>query len=156
MPKDLKTELKQNKEFPSKEEELFLNIIRTADSLQRSLVELFKRFDLSPTQYNMLRILRGAGEHGSACGEIGERMVTRDPDITRLVDRLEGRGLVQRSRENKDRRVITTRITEDGLKLLAQIDQPVTDAHHAQLGHLTKKQMQELIDLLGLARDKVN
>ncbi len=155
MPKDLKTEIKQNKPFPSIEEEVFLNLARTADILQRRFVELFKKFDLSPTQYNMLRILRGAGDKGSACGEIGERMVTRDPDITRLVDRLEKRSLVQRSREAKDRRVITTRVTEAGLKILSEMDRPVTELHKTQLGHLTKKQAQELIQLLELSREKV-
>ena len=91
---------------------------RTADRLHWRLSEMLKPHGLSPTQYNALRILRGAGDEGRSCSEIAERMINRDPDITRLVDRLERRGLVARSREGRDRRVITTRITPAGLELL--------------------------------------
>src|SRR4051812_26660503 len=99
MPRDLLSEIKQKKPFHSKEEELFLNIVHTADLLQRRGDALFKSADLSANQYNVLRILRGAGAEGLACGEIAGRMVTRDPDVTRLLDRLEKRNLVKRSRE---------------------------------------------------------
>jgi DNA-binding MarR family transcriptional regulator len=99
MARDLQSEIKQRKPFQVREEELYLNIVRTADLLGRKGVELLKEADLSPNQYNVLRILRGAGAEGLACGEIGERMVTRDPDITRLLDRLEKRELVKRSRD---------------------------------------------------------
>src|SRR5688572_11825070 len=113
MARDLQSEIKQRKPFQLREEELFLNIVRTADLLARKGSELFKDADLSPNQYNVLRILRGAGAEGLACGEVGERMVTRDPDITRLLDRLEKRDLVRRSREKGDRRVVTARITPE-------------------------------------------
>src|SRR3954462_12771022 len=118
MAKDMQTELKQRKPFTCREEELMLNIMRTADQLQRRMGELLKAAELSATQYNVLRILRGAGSEGLACGEISERMVTRDPDITRLLDPLEKRNLVTRSREKEDRRVVTARIAPAGLDLL--------------------------------------
>src|SRR5690606_2268200 len=109
--RDLLTEIKQRKPFACREEAVYLSIIRTADKLGRRFSEMMKSVDLSPTQYNVLRILRGAGGDGLACGAISERMVTRDPDITRLLDRLEKRGLVARSRDKEDRRVVTARIT---------------------------------------------
>ena len=152
MARDIQSELKQKKPFTCREEELFLNLIRTADQLQRSFVELLKSVDLSQTQYNVLRILRGAGENGLACGEIGERMVTRDPDITRLLDRLEKRALVSRNREKEDRRVVTARIAPTGLELVRKLDEPVIQIHRAQLGHIETKQQEVLIRLLESAR----
>jgi DNA-binding MarR family transcriptional regulator len=156
MARDLQSEIKQKKPFQLREEELFLNLVRTADLLARKGAELFKAADLSPNQYNVLRILRGAGAEGLACGEVGDRMVTRDPDITRLLDRLEKRDLVRRSREKGDRRVVTARITPAGLELLKKLDEPVADLHRSQLGHLDPKQQETLIHLLELARDKVS
>src|ERR1700752_3948253 len=123
---------------PSPEETAFLDLVRTADVLSRRLFLVLKSEDLSSNQYNVLRILRGAPE-GLPCGEIGSRMITRDPDITRLLDRLEKRGLISRSRENKDRRLVLTRISAEGLKLLARLDEPVQEAHREQLGHLGKE-----------------
>src|SRR5713226_6186305 len=118
MARGIQAEIKQSKPFTSLEEEAFVALMRTADQLAWRGAEMLKQHGLSPTQYNALRILRGAGAKGLACSEIGERMINRDPDITRLVDRLERRGLVQRSRDKRDRRVITTRITGAGLELL--------------------------------------
>src|SRR5260370_7202334 len=103
--------------------------------LSRSVVKVLKIEDLSGTQYNVLRILRGSPE-GLTCGEIASRMITRDPDITRLLDRLEKRGLISRCRETKDRRMVMARITPEGLKLLAGLDEPVQTAHPKQLAHL--------------------
>jgi DNA-binding MarR family transcriptional regulator len=156
MAKDIQTEIKQRKPFTCREEELYLNILRSCDLLGRRMGEVLKGLELSSTQYNVLRILRGAGPEGLACGEIGERMVTRDPDITRLLDRLEKRGLVGRSREKEDRRVVTARITAAGLELLKKLDEPVTQMHKAQLGHLEAKQQETLIRLLETAREKVS
>src|SRR4051812_98410 len=119
---DLKTELKQDKDFGSLEEEVFLNLQRTSDALMRGLVDALKAADLTPTQYNALRILRGAGEEGILCREVGERMVTRDPDVTRLLDRLESRGLVERTRASHDRRAIIARIRDSGLTTLTIVD----------------------------------
>jgi DNA-binding MarR family transcriptional regulator len=133
------------------EEALFLDLLRTTDMLSRGLVRVLKRQDLSSTQYNVLRILRGARE-GLACGEIANRMITRDPDITRLLDRLEKRGLISRCRETQDRRTVMARITPDGLKLLAGLDEPVEQAHRKQLGHLGRERVRTLTELLHAAR----
>jgi DNA-binding MarR family transcriptional regulator len=135
----------------SVEEAVFLELFRTTDMLSRGVIHVLKAEDLSATQYNVLRILRGAPE-GLTCGEIGSRMITRDPDITRLLDRLEKRGLVARCRETKDRRMVLTRISPDGLKLLARLDEPVQEAHRKQLGHLGRQRLRELMELLQEAR----
>jgi DNA-binding MarR family transcriptional regulator len=155
MGQNIQSEIKQRKPFTCREEELFLNILRTSDLLQRRIGEVLKPADLSGTQYNVLRILRGAGAEGLACGEISERMVTRDPDITRLLDRLEKRGLVARSREKADRRVVTARITAAGLEALKKLDDAVVRMHKSQLGHLEAKSQESLIRLLEAAREKL-
>jgi DNA-binding MarR family transcriptional regulator len=136
------------------EETAFLDLIRTTDILSRGLVKVLKTEDLSPTQYNVLRILRGAPE-GLPCGEIADRMITRDPDITRLLDRLEKRALISRCRETKDRRMVMTRITPEGLKVLVRLDEPVETAHRKQLGHLGQGRLRVLRDLLQSARTGV-
>jgi DNA-binding MarR family transcriptional regulator len=133
------------------EEALFLELLRTTDILSRSLVTVLKTGDLSANQYNVLRILRGAPD-GLPCGEIASRMITRDPDITRLLDRLEKRSLISRCRETKDRRTVMARITPEGLKLLARLDQPVQQAHRKQLGHLGRERLRTLTELLHAAR----
>jgi len=137
------------------EEAAFVDLMRTADVLSRGLVQVFKREDLSSTQYNVLRILRGTPE-GLACGEIASRMITRDPDVTRLLDRLEKRKLIARCRETKDRRTVMVRITADGMKLLARLDEPVQEAHRRQLGHLGRERLQALVGLLQAARSQVS
>jgi DNA-binding MarR family transcriptional regulator len=136
------------------EEALFLELLRTTDMLSRGLVGVLKAEDLSANQYNVLRILRGSPE-GLTCGEIASRMITRDPDITRLLDRLEKRKLISRCRETKDRRLVMARITPDGLALLARLDEPVTSAHRNQLGHLGRQRLRELTELLQAARSAV-
>jgi len=136
------------------EEALFLDLLRTTDMLSRGLVGLLKAEELSANQYNVLRILRGSPA-GLACGEIASRMITRDPDITRLLDRMEKRGLISRCRETKDRRMVMARITVEGFKLLARLDQPVQDAHRRQLGHLGRERLRALADLLHAARSAV-
>jgi DNA-binding MarR family transcriptional regulator len=133
------------------EEVAHLELMRTMEALSHQFVRVFKAEDLSSTQYNVLRILRGAPE-GLPCGEIGNRMVTRDSDITRLLDRLEKRSLVSRCRETKDRRTVWVRITPEGLDLLARLDEPVRAAHRELLGHLGAKRLNLLTDLLRLAR----
>lgn len=133
------------------EETAYLELCRTTDILSRRLSPLLKDEDLSSNQYNVLRILRGA--HGPLpCGEIGNRMITRDPDITRLLDRLEKRGLIARSRETRDRRVVMAGITPSGLDLLARMDEPVRQAHRRQLGHLGRQRLRSLTALLQAAR----
>src|SRR5712692_6120038 len=133
------------------EEAAFLDLLRTTDMLSRGLVQVLKTEGLSATQYNVLRILRGAPE-GLPCGEIASRMITRDPDVTRLLDRLEKRDLISRCRETKDRRMVVARITPQGLKLLARLDEPVQEMHRKQLGQLGPARLNELQDLLVAAR----
>lgn len=154
MAERLQAEIKQKKPFQSVEQEAFLNLLRTADALVRRQAVVLKRAGLSHPQYNVLRILRGAGPSGLACREVCERMITRDPDVTRLVDRLEVRGLVARGRDRKDRRVVTLRITAAGLRLLKSLDNAIAHLHVQHLGHLGAKQLHSLIHLLELAREK--
>jgi DNA-binding MarR family transcriptional regulator len=137
------------------EELAFLELSRTTDMLSRRLSQLLKTEELSSTQYNVLRILRGASE-GLPCGEIGNRMITRDPDITRLLDRLEKRELISRCRETKDRRMVMARITPEGLKLLARMDEPVRETHRQQLGHLGRVRLRALTELLQASRNRMS
>ena len=133
------------------EEQAFLDLLRTTDLLSRGPAQVLKNEDLSSTQYNVLRILRGAPE-GLACGEIGNRMITRDPDITRLLDRLEKRGLISRARDTKDRRIVLTHIRSEGLKLLSRLDEPVQESHRRQLGHLGRERLRQLAELMSACR----
>lgn len=139
---------------PCAEEIAFLDLARTYDLLSRAPVQLLKTEDLSTGQYNVLRILRGTPE-GLTCGEIGSRMITRDPDITRLLDRLEKRGLIARCRETKDRRLVMSRITSEGIKMLARLDEPVEDIHRKQLGQLGKDRLRAFAALLEAVRANV-
>ena len=138
----------------SLEADAYLDLQRTAAVLTRAVSERLRPEHLSPAQYNVLRILRGAGPGGLACGEIAERMLTRDPDVTRLLDRLEERRLVARTRARRDRRVVRTRVTASGLRLLARLDEPITRMHAAQLGYIGPAKLRALIRLLALARSK--
>jgi len=148
----VRQEIKQRKPFRRIEDEAFVNLLRTADALMQGVAATLKPSGLSPTQYNILRILRGAEPDGLACREIGERMITRDPDITRLLDRLEERRLVTRARGTEDRRVIVTRITGEGLRILAPLDDPIEALHGKQLGHLGPERLHALITLLEAVR----
>src|SRR3984893_7302494 len=134
------------------EEQVFVNLLRTADALARGGEALLKPTGLSATQYNVLRILRGAGAEGLACREVGCRMISRDPDITRLLDRMESRGLIARARGDGDRRVVKTRITAEGLHVLEELDAPVQEMHRRQLHHLPAKELRHLSRLLERAR----
>jgi DNA-binding MarR family transcriptional regulator len=133
---------------PGSEATAFVTLLRTADALTRGAEALVKPYNLSGTQYNILRILRGAGEKGLACRELGCRLISRDPDITRLLDRMESRGLIARARETQDRRVVKTRITAEGLRLLGELDKPVRDLHRRQFRSLPEKQLRQLSNLL--------
>lgn len=143
---------------PCPEEAAFLEMVRTTDMLSRRLAPILKAQDLSSNQYNVLRILRGAAQSpdspGLPCGEIGNRMITRDPDITRLLDRLEKRALIARWRDSNDRRVVMARITPEGLALLARLDQPIQQAHRHQLGHLGPTRLKTLTSLLKASRSR--
>jgi len=150
----LKDENRIPKAFATIEQEVFVNAQRTADWLMRDLEDVLKDAHLSPTQYNVLRILRSSGTGGMACHEIGQRMITRDPDMTRLLDRLEDRELISRSRERQDRRVIRVRVSAEGLKLLKELDEPVRTMHRRQLSHLGDKRLRLLVRLLESARQR--
>jgi len=141
----IQEEIKQRQPFASVEAEAFLALQRTADQLQGRVAEFLKASGLSPTQYNALRILRGAAAEGLPCSEIGERMIHRDPDVTRLLDRLERRGLVTRGRSPQDRRVIVAKITRAGLGSLARLDRPVEQFLRRLLGPLGKPRLRELV-----------
>lgn len=153
MSSKLQKELKQRKPFASPEEEVYLSILRTAETLSWGIAETLKEAELTPTQYNVLRILRGAGAEGATCGQISERMVTKDSDITRLLERLDARGLITRARDGHDRRFITVRITEEGLRLLASLDEPVAECHKRQIGHLGRERLAALGKLLDVTRE---
>lgn len=149
-------ELGQTKPFATLEDEVFVNLLKTAEDFLRKETEFLKPYDLTPSQYNVLRILRGAGSDGLICREIGERMIARDPDVTKLLDRLEGRGLVTRERQQKDRRVIVIRITDEALRTLAEIDRPVLELTSGLLGHLGERRLKDLNALLEAAREKAS
>ena len=152
MSRGLQAELKQKIPFASREAEAYLSLLRTSDALQTQVEAQLKEFGLTGTQYNALRILRGAGPEGLPCREIGERMITRDPDVTRLLDRLENRGFVQRMRAKLDRRVIYGKITAAGLKLLREMDGPLEKFGREMLRHVGQEKLKQLIELLELVR----
>jgi DNA-binding MarR family transcriptional regulator len=153
MPKSIQAEIKQKKPFHSLEEETAVALSRTTDQLGRKMDALLKEHGLTGTQYNVLRILRGAGKTGLACSEIGERMVTRDPDITRLLDRMERAGLCTRARDQQDRRVIMARISPKGLRLVNALDEPVDALNMKMLGHMGEERLRSLLRLLEAARN---
>jgi DNA-binding MarR family transcriptional regulator len=130
------------------EDQLFVAILKAADSLSQEADQLIKAAGLTGAQYNVLRILRGAEPKGLPCSGIGERMISRDPDMTRLLDRMEKHNLITRERQKADRRVIKTRITPEGLKLLKRLDQPVHDLHRKQFCHLPLARLKRLAELL--------
>ena len=136
------------KPFKSLEEEAILSIARTAALIEHGGAEAFKPYGLTTTQYNVLRILRGAGQEGLCRNEVGERLVTKVPDVTRLLDRMEAAGLIVRERGGQDRRFVATRITDKALKLLEKIDRELPAMHAQQLGHVSQKRLRELISIL--------
>lgn len=148
----LADEIRQTKPFGSLAEEALLNVHRTASLLALAFAEALKPYGLTETQYNILRILRGAGKAGLSCQEIGARMIAREPDITRLLDRLERRKLIDRARSAKDRRVVVSRITDEGLKTLSLLDPAARNLPKKILGRLGDRELRELIALLEKAR----
>ncbi len=148
MAGSLLDEIKQRQPFQSLEEEAFLNILRTAQVLSDGIEALLRPYGISRPQYNVLRILRGAGPAGLGRNEVRDRLLTRMPDVTRLLDHLESSHLVQRQRGQQDRRAVTAHLTPQGLALVNGLDEPVRDLIHAQLGHLTPENLRHLSDLL--------
>jgi DNA-binding MarR family transcriptional regulator len=149
MVKSIAAQLKQKQAFSSREQEALLAVRMVAARLTAPWAQFLKATaDLSTSQYNVLRILRGGPKGGLTCGEIGERTVARDPDITRLVDRLCKRGLAKRIRSQTDRRVVQVEITQKGLDLLEELDPHVERLPPALLGHMSQTSLQQLTRLL--------
>jgi DNA-binding MarR family transcriptional regulator len=144
--------LNQPPHFASIEEETVLALMQAAEWLARPVEALFKQSELSPAQFNVLKILRRVGEEGLPCGQICEQMITRDPDMTRLLDRLEKRALITRSRDDIDRRVVRARITTPAIDLLATLDGPLAELHRKQLSHMKPERLRVLIELLRAAQ----
>ncbi len=130
------------------EEDASLNIVRTADLLMQKAAQILKPHALSPTQYNVLRILRGAGDKGASSKDIGNRLLSRDPDITRLMDRLEKRGLLVRDRAKEDRRVVTHRLTREGLDLVKALDRPIQRMHREIMRDIEPQRLEALAAIL--------
>ena len=137
-------------------EQVFLTLVQVSEGLQRAFAKLFKEYDLSLAQYNVLRILRGAGSEGATCSDVSDRLIRHDPDVTRLLDGLDRRGLVDRGRDDKDRRVVRTRITKAGQALLTKIDGPVEALHAVHWGHMSADRLTALKALLEDARAKTS
>jgi len=148
----LKREIAQERPFSSNEEEALLNLLRTADCLHRAFQQTSRAWGVTSTQYNVLRILRGAHPQGLTCSAIGDRMITADPDITRLLARLKALKLIKQQRDRHDRRVVWTQISDAGLELLRQMDPVIGKAPRELLGHLDEGELSELTRLLELAR----
>jgi DNA-binding MarR family transcriptional regulator len=150
----LRDEIKQKKPFESLEQEAQLNVIRTSSLLLDEIEQLLRPYGITATQYNVLRILRGSEPGGLCRNELRDRMLTRMPDVTRLLDRMEEVGFVARTREDEDRRMVRTRITPAGLKLLADLDSVAVREHKRRFQALSESQLQTLIDLLTIVRQK--
>lgn len=150
----LKLEIVQERPFSSVEEEALLNVMRTSDFLHRAFHCKTRDWGVTSTQYNVLRILRGAQPRGLTCAAIGSRMITAEPDITRLLSRLKGLKLIRQQRDQHDRRVVWTQISDAGLELLKAMDPLIERTPLELLGHMSKAELAELIRLLELARKR--
>lgn len=153
MSRSLKEEIRQQKPFKSLYQEAELNVVRTANTLTDSFERMLRPHGITATQYNVLRILRGAEPNGLCRNDVRDRLLTRMPDATRLLDRMEAAGLVKRDRDSEDRRMVTTRITQKGRKLVDSLDDAAESEHRQTLGHMTNEQLRELIRLLTLIRN---
>ena len=152
MRPSLRDELRQEKPFTSLYQEAYLNLVRTAAELHDAFEAMLKPHDITGTQYNVLRILRGAGPGGLCRNDIRDRMITRMPDVTRLLDRLEEAGLIGRERSGEDRRLVNTTLTKKGRALVDSLDDAVAAEHQRRFGHLTRTQLRTLVELLTLVR----
>jgi len=155
MASKLGDEIGKKGPFASLEEEVMLSLLRTADRLIRTTENALRPSGLTPTQYNVLRILRGMAPQGLACQEIARRMITRDADLTRLLDRLEKRGLINRQRQTDDRRVVLITVTSAGSALLAELDDMVNELNKRLLGHLEAQKLNQLLDLMDQVRESI-
>src|SRR6266550_2218569 len=149
MPSRLQVEIKQTKPFPRRSSEALLSVLRTAALLEHSVNEVLRPYGITELQYNVLRILRGAGPDGWCGRAISERLVSKVPDVSRLLDRMEGMQLLRRERDATDRRHVTARITPKGLRLLDEATPELDEFERERFGHLDGEQLQHVID--GLA-----
>ena len=152
MPPSLRDELRQRRPFTSRAEEAHLNLIRTAAILSEGVERVLKPVGISLPQYNVLRILRGAGDQGLCRNELRDRLLTRMPDVTRLLDRMEDAGLVMRTRETADRRQVRTHLTPRGREVVDGLDDAIASEHQTRLGHLADADLTTLITLLETVR----
>ena len=152
MPRSLRDELRQRRPFTSRAEEAHLNLVRTAAILSEGVERVLKPAGISLPQYNVLRILRGAGDQGLCRNELRDRLLTRMPDVTRLLDRMEDAGLVIRTRETADRRQVRTHLTPRGREVVDGLDDAIATEHQARLGHLAEHELATLITLLETVR----
>lgn len=134
-------------------EDAYIHIQKTADALLNGATAVLKPAGLTPTQYNVLRVLRGTHPDSVTCGELAEQLINKDPDITRLMDRMEARHLISRERHKRDRRHVTIRITDAGLRILKSLDGPIANYHRRQLGRLGSRELNSLIELLEVAKE---
>ena len=148
----LRQEIAQQRPFASMEEEALLNLMRTSDCVHREFQRRTRHWGITSTQYNVLRILRGAHPQGLTCSAIGDRMITAEPDITRLLARMKTLKLIRQQRDKRDRRVVWTQISSAGLELLSSMDAEIDKAPREMLSHLNSGELEELIRLLELAR----
>ena len=153
MPKGLQAEIKQSIPFRSAATEAMLSILRTAAVIEHRMAEELKPFGITGTQHNVLRILRGAGPEGLCGREIGERMISRVPDVPRMLDRMEAMKLISRQRDPEDRRHVTARITQKGMELLAQLDPRLDAAELARFAHMEPHQVKSIIEGLAIVRE---
>ena len=151
----LQSELRQTRPFKSLEEEAYLGVLRSAALLEHAVAEALRPHGITPTQYNVLRILRGAGAEGLCRNEVRDRMIARVPDATRLLDRMEAQGLVERQRGTEDRRFVSTQISQTGLRVLGELDEPVLALHRAHFGHLAPAALEALIGALESVRERL-
>jgi DNA-binding MarR family transcriptional regulator len=154
MPGKLKKEIRHKSAFRSSEVEAFLNLLRTADTLRRQVDALFKPFKITGAQYNVLRVLQDAGGAGRSCSEIGRRMIEEHPDVTRLLDRMEKAQLIERYRDQKDRRAVLARMTPKAVAILKALEDPVYTAHLSQFSALSKDDLREFIKTLEILREE--
>lgn len=153
MPQGLREELKQNKPFPRRSAEAAVSVMRTAAVLEHELNDMLKPHGLTLTQYNVLRILRGAGENGLCGREVGERLISRVPDVSRLLERMEDVGILRRERDDSDRRHVTARITDAGRRLLELVTPELEAVERARFGRLSEAALQAMITSLAIVRD---
>ena len=150
----LRQQLKKKGPFDSLEQEAMLSILRTSDLLENRLARLLREYDLTPSQYNAMRIMRGEGEP-MPCLEVAQRMIQVAPAITRVVDQLVGRGLITKQQSSEDRRVFLVELTASGTRLLKKLDEPIQSLHQSLLGHVSKSDLKMLNGILEIAREGI-